>query len=95
MVKMTTLSELNRLNMYPRNEDLERQLDWSTGTSSLERATNKTNTNAKIHNMLYEALEAIDAPLDLLQIVASWGDTQPFSETIKQLQAFIEREKAR
>jgi hypothetical protein len=53
------------------------------------------NIEAQIINRLYEALEMIDAPLDLVQIVGSWGDTQPQEETIKQLEAFIEREKAR
>lgn len=54
-----------------------------------------TDIEAQIHNRLYEALEAIDAPLDLLQIVGSWGDTQPPAETLAQLEAFIAREKAR
>lgn len=47
------------------------------------------DTNAQIHNLLYEALKLIDAPLDLLQIVGSMGDTQPAEETLKQLEAFI------
>lgn len=52
-------------------------------------------TNAQIHSLLYEAMELDGASLDILQIVGSWGDTMPAEETIKQLQAFIEREKAR
>jgi len=48
---------------------------------------------AQIINRLYEALELIDAPLDLLQIVSSWRDTQPAEETLKQLEAFIERQR--
>ena len=47
--------------------------------------------NAQITNRLYEALEAIDAPLDLLQIVGSWGDTVPVDETLRQLDDFITR----
>lgn len=53
------------------------------------------DTNAQIHNLLYEALELDGASLDILQIVGSLNDTQSREETIKQLQAFIEREKAR
>src|SRR5688500_11802047 len=48
---------------------------------------------AQIINRLYEALEAIDAPLDLLQIVGSWGDTQPAEETLAQLEVFIARQR--
>lgn len=52
-----------------------------------------TDIEAQIHNRLYEALEAIGAPLDLLQIVGSWKDTQTPEQTLEQLEAFIEREK--
>jgi hypothetical protein len=51
--------------------------------------TPATDIEAQIHNRLYEALEAIDAPLDLLQIVGSWKDTQTEQQTLEQLEAFI------
>jgi hypothetical protein len=50
-------------------------------------------TEAQIHNLLYEALELIDAPVDLLQIVGSWKDTQAEEETLQQLREFVERYK--
>jgi hypothetical protein len=57
--------------------------------------TPATDIEAQIHNRLYEALEEIDAPLDLLQIVGSWCDTQPAAETLAQLDAFISRQQDR
>jgi hypothetical protein len=45
----------------------------------------------QIINRLYEALEVIDAPLDLLQIVGSWGNTVSGEETLRQLEDFITR----
>lgn len=53
-----------------------------------------TDIEAQIINRLYEALEAIEAPLDLLQIVGSWRDTQPPEETLAQLEAFIAEMKS-
>jgi hypothetical protein len=53
--------------------------------------TPATDIQAQLHNRLCEALEAIDAPLDLLQIVGSWGDTIPEEETLRQLEGFITR----
>ena len=46
---------------------------------------------AQIINRLYEALEAIDAPQDLLQIVGSWDDTVSEDEALRQLEDFIMR----
>lgn len=72
------------------DEALTGLYDSATGKVAVE-----PTIQDQIHNRLYEALEAIDAPLDLLQIVGSWKDTMPAEETLEQLRAFIEREKAR
>ena len=55
--------------------------------------TPATDIEAQIHNRLYEALEAIGAPLDLLQIVGSWKDTQTPEQTLEQLEAFLARQR--
>jgi hypothetical protein len=49
----------------------------------------------KVKNKLYEALEAINAPLDLLQIVGSWGETLPEYEILRMLDDFITRATGR
>ena len=46
---------------------------------------------AQIINRLYEALEAIDTPLDLLQIVGVGVTTVSEEETLRQIEDFITR----
>lgn len=66
------------------DEALTGLYDSATGKVAAE-----PTTNDQIHNRLYEAMELIGTPLDLLQIVGSWGDTMPEAETLAQLDAFI------